>query len=72
MPTPARPRQTPVTTAARPAAPRCRGGASSLLRLSQGGASRLPSTSLLNDWVERAARMLMPPSMPNFEHSQLG
>lgn len=37
----------------RPAAPRCRGGASSLLRLSSAAASRWPSATALSDWVAR-------------------
>lgn len=45
---------------ARRAAPRCRGGASSLLRLSQPAQSRLPSSQDLASWVERAARVLAP------------
>jgi len=46
--------------ALRRAAPSCRGGASSLLRLSQPAQSRLPSSQDLASWVERAARVLAP------------
>jgi hypothetical protein len=35
--------------------PRCRGGVSSLLRLTQPGAARLPGALELADWVSRAA-----------------
>lgn len=45
----------------RPHTPSARGGASSLLRLSQ--AQRLPTAPAVEQWVERAARALaMPPS----------
>ena len=40
------------------AAPSCRGGASSLLRLSQHAAARLPSGSALAGWMSRAAQSL--------------
>lgn len=43
----------------RPAGPHCRGGASSLLRLSNPAAPRLPRGSELSDWVSRAARRLI-------------
>jgi hypothetical protein len=43
---------------ARPAAPHCRNGVSSLLRLSQPDASRLPRPQLVSDWAERAAGLL--------------
>jgi hypothetical protein len=45
---------------ARPASPSCRGGASSLLRLTQAGAQRLPTTLDLSEWASRAAAVLMP------------
>ena len=35
----------------RPLTPRCRGGASSLLRLSSAAASRWPSAAALSDWA---------------------
>jgi hypothetical protein len=43
---------------ARPTAPRCRNGVSSLLRLSQPDTSRLPRPHLLSDWAGRAAQLL--------------
>jgi hypothetical protein len=39
----------------RPAGPHCRGGASSLLRLAQPAAPRLPGPLALAEWVSRAA-----------------
>ena len=39
----------------RPARPHCRGGASSLLRLAQPSAPRLPTPLDLTDWISRAA-----------------
>lgn len=39
----------------RPISPRCRGGASSLLRLSQPAAPRLPTPLDLAEWMSRAA-----------------
>jgi hypothetical protein len=39
----------------RPAGPHCRGGASSLLRLSQPATPRLPTPLDLADWMSRAA-----------------
>jgi hypothetical protein len=56
--------------AARKAAPSCRGGASSLLRLSQTATPRLPSALDLNDWVQRAAQVLAPHPVPAFAPSQ--
>ena len=58
------PRQT------RRAAPSCRGGASSLLRLSQPSAPRLPSTSDVLGWVSRAASALRLPTAPQFAPSE--
>jgi hypothetical protein len=40
----------------RPAAPRCRGGASSLLRLSSAAAGGWPPANTLSDWAGRLAR----------------
>ncbi len=48
----------------RPATPRCRGGASSVLRLTQPTAPRLPSGPELMDWMSRAAVELMPVTGP--------
>jgi hypothetical protein len=39
----------------RPVTPSCRGGASSVLRLTQPAAGRLPSTLDLSDWMSHAA-----------------
>jgi hypothetical protein len=44
----------------RPLAPRARGGASSLLRLSPG--QRLPAAPSFEAWVERAARAMIQPT----------
>lgn len=58
----------PASRRARPANPRCRGGASSLLRLTQpGAAKRLPSALDLADWVSHAASVLLPVTGPHFE-----
>ena len=43
--------------AQRPAAPRCRGGASSLLRLSSASASRWPSPTALDGWADRVSQL---------------
>jgi hypothetical protein len=48
----------------RPAMPHCRGGASSLLRLANPAAGRLPSSAALGDWVGRAAQALPPDDLP--------
>ena len=53
----------------RPANPSCRGGASSLLRLTQPTATRLPTTLDLSDWMSRAASVLMPVTGPHFDFS---
>jgi hypothetical protein len=44
----------------RPVGPSCRGGASSLLRLAQPEAKRLPGTADLAEWASRAAAVLLP------------
>lgn len=44
----------------RRAAPSCRGGASSLLRLASPGDRRLPSAGELAGWMNRDASVLMP------------
>jgi len=49
---------------ARPATPSCRGGASSVLRLTQPAAPRLPSGLELADWMSRTAVELMPVTGP--------
>jgi len=68
---PLTPRPRPFTGPRQPkrAAPSCRGGASSLLRLSQPGASRLPSTLDLGGWISRAAQALKFPTVPAFAPS---
>lgn len=48
----------------RPANPSCRGGASSVLRLTQPVAQRLPTALDLSDWMSRAASVLMPVTGP--------
>ena len=50
---------------ARPAHPSCRGGASSVLRLTAPTAKRLPTTLDLSDWMSRAASVLMPVTGPH-------
>ena len=42
----------------RPSGPHCRGGVSSLLRLSQAGAARLPNAQDLASWIQRAGSAL--------------
>ena len=49
---------------ARPATPSCRGGASSVLRLTQPDTHRLPSSFELSDWMSHAASVLMPVTLP--------
>ena len=51
----------------RPVNPSCRGGASSVLRLTQPTAQRLPTTLDLSDWMSHAASVLMPVTGPHFE-----
>lgn len=51
----------------RPSNPSCRGGASSLLRLTQPTATRLPTTLALSDWMSHAASVLMPVTGPHFD-----
>lgn len=51
----------------RPANPSCRGGASSVLRLTQPTAARLPTTEALSDWMSHAASVLMPVTGPHFD-----
>jgi hypothetical protein len=59
MPLLLRLRSTAARRTARPAAPSCRGGASSLLRLAQPGAARLPSSLQVDHWASRAVNALM-------------
>jgi len=65
------PRTRSVSTPAprsRRVAPSCRGGASSLLRLAQPAAPRLPSTQELGEWVSGAIGALSP--RPQFAPSE--
>lgn len=66
--TPTRSARTPFPSHAsrrlRPANPTCRGGASSVLRLTQPAAARLPAALDLSDWMDRAASVLMPVTGP--------
>jgi hypothetical protein len=54
---------TRISHRARPVTPSCRGGASSLLRLSQ-PAHRLPHPLDLSDWASRAASVVLPVTGP--------
>ncbi len=56
----------------RPATPSCRGGASSVLRLTQPGAQRLPTALDLGDWASRAASVMLPVTGPHFDVSARG
>jgi hypothetical protein len=60
----AKPTATLPSRRARPANPRCRGGASSVLRLTQPVAPRLPNTWELSDWMSHAASVLLPVTGP--------
>ena len=53
----------------RPVTPCCRGGASSVLRLTQPAAPRLPTPLDLSDWMSRAAPELMPVTGPHADFS---
>ncbi len=59
--------------AQRATAPRCRGGASSLLRLSTANANRWPSPTALDGWADRASQLGLlaaepePPRLPAAE-----
>lgn len=48
----------------RPINPRCRAGASSMLRLTQATSQRLPSSAALGTWVSHAASVLLPVTGP--------
>jgi nicotinamidase-related amidase len=54
----------PRLFAVRPSAPHCRGGVSSLLRLSSGAAGRWPSATMLTDWASRLAPAVEPAPAP--------
>lgn len=49
---------------ARPATPSCRGGASSMLRLTQTTSPRLPSAPALTDWLSHATAVMLPVTGP--------
>ena len=70
MPLISRPRPAPRTQSPRRAAPSCRGGASSLLRLTQPSAPRQPSRLDISDWVSRAANALNSRAAPVFAPSE--
>jgi hypothetical protein len=55
---------TPAPKRVRPANPSCRGGASSLLRLTQTASSRLPSAPALTEWMSQAASVMLPVTGP--------
>ena len=59
-----RPVAAPARRGRRPVHPSCRGGASSMLRLTQGASQRLPSSTALGTWVSHAASVLMPVTGP--------
>ena len=60
----ARSSSTQAPRRSRPTTPSCRGGASSVLRLPQASAQRLPSAPALSDWMSHAASVLMPVTGP--------
>ena len=62
-------------SANRRVSPSCRGGASSLLRLSRSDSTRLPSVEHLSGWVQRAAALFSAstrPPPPPFGVSEYG
>ena len=61
-----RSRNTPRPARTRPAGPHCRGGASSVLRLTQPATNLAPSRMSLSDWLSRATDMVMPVTGPHF------
>ena len=60
----ARPVAANTVKRSRPVNPRFRGGASSMLRLTQGTSQRLPSSAALGEWVSHAASVLLPVTGP--------
>jgi hypothetical protein len=54
----------PAPRRLRPTGPSCRGGASSLLRLTQPACGRLPTAPDLAEWMNHAASVLMPVTGP--------
>ena len=69
-----RTKSTSLARRARPTGPSCRSGASSLLRLAQPTAARLPTAMDLSGWVGRAASVFMPVTGPlaAFVQSEFG
>lgn len=67
-------RTTAPTRRARPTGPSCRSGASSVLRLTQPAATRLPTAMDLSGWVGRAASIFLPVTGPlaAFASSEFG
>ena len=55
-----------LATRTRPCGPSCRGGASSVLRLTQPAQSLMPSRSNLSDWLSHAAEVMLPVTGPHF------
>ena len=53
-------------TRARPPGPSCRGGASSVLRLTPPAQSLVPNRSNLSVWLSRAAEVMLPVTGPHF------
>lgn len=51
---------------ARPPGPSCRGGVSSVLRLTQPAASLVPRQLNLSDWFSRATDVMLPVTGPHF------
>ena len=70
MPLTPRLRHANAPRTARRAAPSCRGGASSLLRLTQPTMPCLPSAFDVSGWVSRAASALKLPTVPTFAPSE--
>jgi hypothetical protein len=61
--------RTTAVSKGRRAAPSCRNGVSSVLRLAQPAAPRLPSKIDIESWVSRAANALRLPQVPQFAPS---
>jgi hypothetical protein len=59
-----RPASSVASRRIRPANPSCRGGASSMLRLTQTTSQRLPSAPALSDWLSHATAVLLPVTGP--------
>lgn len=55
----------PVTRT-RPTGPSCKGGASSVLRLTPAAPSLVPNRANLSDWLSRAAEVMLPVTGPHF------